>query len=65
MSEDEQRQLFAGREELRLSAVLERAQRFAAKFDVMQREARRGAMKLTLKCVASRQDSIPINTRGK
>ena len=65
MSEDEQRQLFVMREELRLSAVLEGARRFAAKFDVMQREARRAAMKLTLDRVASQQDSSPFRSRGK
>jgi prophage DNA circulation protein len=57
MSEDEQRKLFALREELRLSAVLEGARRFAAKFDVMQREARRAAMKLTLGRVAAQRSS--------
>lgn len=65
MSEDEQRQLFALREELRVSAVLERARRFAAKFDVMQREARRAAMKLTLGRVDSHQDSSPRSTLAR
>jgi hypothetical protein len=65
MSEDEQRHLFSMREELRLSAVLERAQRSAARFDVMQREARRGAMKLALAYITSHADTGPGNTRGK
>ena len=65
MSEDEQRQLSARREQLRLSAMLESAQRFAANFDVMQREARRGAMKLTLACVDSNRDSSPIKKLRK
>ncbi len=58
MSEDEQRQLFARHEELRLSAALESARPCATKFDVMQHDARRAAMKLVLACVTSRHDLI-------
>ena len=65
MSEDEQRRLFAIREELRVSAVLENARRFAARYDVMQREARRGAMKLALAYVTSPAETITTNTLGK
>ena len=50
---------------MRLSAMLESAQRFAAKFDVMQREARRGAMKRTMACVDSNRDSSPIKKLRK
>ena len=65
MSEDEQRRLFARREELRLSALLEGEQCFAAKFDVMQREARRAAMKLTLAWRAPHADPGGMGTLGK
>jgi hypothetical protein len=58
MSEDEQRQLFSRCEELRLSAALEGARPCATRFDVMQHEARRAAMRLVLACVTSGHDLI-------
>jgi hypothetical protein len=65
MSEDEQRLLFARREELRRSAVLESARDIAATFDVMQRESRCAAMKLALAWRVLPGEPGPVNTFGK